>query len=79
MNIELKLKDEVIKQMMVNFSVKTLGVYLNPMIEWKDQHENVKSKVQVTMKKLMRTETKAHQVHICFNACILTNVFLVVE
>ena len=51
-NVELKLKEEVIKQMMANVSVKTLGVYLNPMIEWKDQHECVKSERQVTIKKI---------------------------
>ena len=41
--IELKLKDEVIKQMQVNISVKALGVHVNPMLHWKDQFENVKN------------------------------------
>ena len=35
---------------MVNVGVKTLGVYLNPMIECKDQCDHVKSKIQVTIK-----------------------------
>ena len=53
-NIELKLKEEVIKKMMANASVKILGTYLNPMIESKDQYEHVKSKMQVTIKKLIK-------------------------
>ena len=47
------------KKIMVNVSIKTLGVYLNSIIEWKDQHEDVKSKMQVTIRRLMRIEMKA--------------------
>ena len=73
--IELQLKDEVIKQVHVSISIKTLGVYVNPMLDWKDQFECITNKIIVTIKKLMRTEMKTHQVHMCFNTCMLTNVF----
>ena len=66
------------KKIMVNVSIKTLGVYLNPIIEWKDQHEDVKSKIQVTIRRLMRIEMKSCQAHMHFNTHVLTNVFLVV-
>ena len=65
--------------MMVNISVKTLGIYLNPMIDWKDQHEHVKNKIQVTIKKLMRTDMKQYQTHIHFNVHMLTDVFWVLH
>ena len=60
---------------MVNESIKTLGVYMNPQIEWNDQCEHVKNKMQVTVRKLMRTEMKVHQACMCFNVHMLTNVF----
>ena len=75
MNVEIKLKEEVIKQIMVDKSVKTLGVCLNPMIEWKDQYEHVKKKIQITIRKLMRTDVKVHQECMHFKMCMLTNVF----
>ena len=45
------------------------------MIEYEDQCEHVKSKIQVTIRKLMKTEMKVHQAHMNFNMCMLTNVF----
>ena len=50
MNVEIKLNEEVTKQIMANESIKTLGVHANPKIEWKDQCEHVKKKMQVTKK-----------------------------
>ena len=35
-SIEIKLKDELIKQLHVNNIVKTLGVYVNPVLDWND-------------------------------------------
>ena len=40
--IELKLKEEVIKQMQVNIIVKTLRVHAISMLDWKDQFECAK-------------------------------------
>ena len=60
---------------MANKSIKMLGVCLNPMIEWKDQHDHDKKKMKITIRKLMRTEIKVHQDCMCFNRCMLTNVF----
>ena len=37
---------------MVNLNVKMLEVHINPMIKWKDQHEHVKNKIQVTIRKI---------------------------
>ena len=44
------------KQMMVIISVKKLGVHLNLMIDWNDQFEYIKNEMQVTIKRLMRTD-----------------------
>ena len=65
--------------MVVNGSFKTLGVYFNPMIDWKDQCEFVKSKIQVPINNLLRIDIKACQAHMHFNMYMLTNVFLVLH
>ena len=38
-DVEIKLKEEMLKQIMVDKSIKTLGVCVNLKIEWKDQCE----------------------------------------
>ena len=75
--MEIKLKNEVIKQSQVNVSVKTLGVHINPRLNWNDEFECVKHKVTATIKKLMRTEMKTYQAHMYYNVYMLTNVFRV--
>ena len=60
---------------MLNESFKTLGVCLNPMIDWKNQCWHLKKKIQMTIRKLMRRYMKVNQAYMCFNAHILTNVF----
>ena len=52
---------------MVNESVKTIGVQTNPKIEWKDQCECIKHKMQVNIIKLTRTDVKVRQARIYFN------------
>ena len=52
---------------MVNDRVKTLGFYLSLMIDWKNQCEHIKSKIQVTIETLMRIHIKAHQTFMRFN------------
>ena len=68
------MNEEVIKQKMGNESVKTFGVCANPQIEWNDQHECAKNKIQATIRKLMRIEMKMHQEHMHFNMHVLINV-----
>ena len=63
----IQVKKEVIKQMIVNAGIKTLGVYLNPIIDWKDQHDHVKNKMLLAIKKLMRTCMTSYGAHMCFN------------
>ena len=60
---------------MVNESVKTIGVQTNPKIEWKDQCEYVKKKMQVTIRKLMRIDMKVHQACMYLKTHMLTNFF----
>ena len=74
-NVEIKLKEEVVKQRMVNESVKTLSVCLNQILEWKDQHGHVKKKIQVTIRKVTRKDMKVHQACMCFNMHLKTNFF----
>ena len=73
--MDTKLKDEAIKQIKVHESVKTLGVCANPQLKWNVQHECVKKKMQDAIIKLTRTEMRVHQARMCFNMCMLTNVF----
>ena len=73
--VDIKLKEEVIKQIKVHDSVKTLGVCVNPQLNWNVQFEYVKNKMQNTVRKLMRTEMRVHQVHMRFNTYMLTDVF----
>ena len=79
-NVEIKLNEEGIKQITVNESIKTSGVHANPQIEWNNQCEHVKNKMQVIVRKLMRIEMKVHHTHVFFfNLHVLTNVFIEVE
>ena len=64
-----------IKKLDASESIKTLGVYLNPMLEWKDEFSYVKKKMEMSMQKLMGTKMAVCQVHVCFNAHMLTHVF----
>ena len=73
-SIGIKLKDEVIKQLQVNNSVKMLGVHVNPVLDWNDQFEYFKNEMRVTIKKLMRTEIKTYQDHVHNNVHMLSNV-----
>ena len=73
--MNIKLKNELIKQLQVNVSVKTLGVHINPRLNWNDEFEYVRKKMIVTIRKLMRTEMKTYQAHMYYNVYMLTNVF----
>ena len=75
LKVKIKLKEEVIKKIMLNESVNTLGICLNPTIEWKDQHGHVKKKIQVTIRKVTRKDMKVHQACMCFNMHLKTNFF----
>ena len=48
---------------------------MNPMIDWKDQYEHIKKKMQMTARKLTRIDMKVHQTFMCFNMHMPTNVF----
>ena len=73
--MNIKLKNELIKQTQVNESFKTLGVYVNPSLNWNDEFECVKNKMKVTIRNLMRTDMEINQAHVCFNMRMLTNMF----
>ena len=69
------LKDEIVKQLKSNDSVKTLGVFINPSLNWNNEHEHVKNKLIKPIKKIMIKEIIIFQVHVIFNMCILINLF----
>ena len=73
--VDIILKEEVIKQIKVHESIKTLGVCVNPQLNWNVHFGYVKNKMQDVVRKLMRTEIRVHQACMCFNVCMLTNVF----
>ena len=72
--MNIKLKHELLKQMQVNESIKKLGVHVNSSLNWNDEFEHVINKTTVMIRKLMRTEMKRHQAHMCFNMHMLTNM-----
>ena len=49
--MKIKLKDEIIKQLKVDVSVKTLGLHVNPSLNQNDDYEHVKNKLQISIKK----------------------------
>ena len=79
--MEIKLKNEIIKQLQVNDGVKKLGACVNSGLNWNDEFDYKKNKITLSIKKLMRTDMKTQQAHVCFNAHTLTNVcvFLVLH
>ena len=56
-------------------SLKTLGVCMSPSLSWNDEFECVKLKLKRFVKKLIGADMKLHQVYVCFNMHVLTNVF----
>ena len=74
--MKIKLENEVIKRLQMRVSVKMLGVCINPRLDWNDEFECVKNKLSVTIKKVLRTEMKKYQAHVCLHVHMVTNVFL---
>ena len=66
------------KQLKENECVTTLGVLVNPSLNWDDEHECVKNKLTMAIKKTMRTEIIMWQIHMHFNRCMLKMCILVV-
>ena len=46
LKVDIKLKEEGIKQIKVHESIKTLGVCVNSQLNWNVQHDYVKNKMQ---------------------------------
>ena len=71
----IKLKDENAKQLKVNESIKTLGIFINSSLNWNDEYEYVRNKLIISSKKIIRIEIRMHQVLMHFNVFMLKNVF----
>lgn len=52
-----------------------LSMYSNPILKWKDQFEYVRSKIEKSATKLIKTKMMVHQVHVYFKIYMITNVF----
>ena len=59
-------------------SVKTLGACTNPRLNWNDEHEHIKNKLIISIKKIIRSKSRLNQAHIHFNMHMLTNVYVLV-
>ena len=77
--IKVIINGDVIKSIDVKHIIKALRVYVSPCLSWKDEFEHVKLKIKRSIKKLITADMKSHQVHLYFNNCMLTNIFLDVE
>ena len=73
--INIEINEEKIKIIEVRTSVETLGTHISPSLNYRDEFEHVKQKMEVYMKKIMRTDMNMHQVCLYFNTRMLTNVF----
>ena len=49
---------------------------MSPSLSWDDEFEYVKLKLKRSINKLIAADMKLHKVYMCFNACIVINVFL---
>ena len=67
--------EEKIKIIKMKNSVKILGVYIIPLLSWKDEFEHVKHKMKLSIKRLMKSCMKMNQVCLYFNTHVLTNLF----
>ena len=75
MKCELKVNKKIIKQLSTKDAIRTLGVYMCPQVQWKDQFKAMKDKMIELIAKLNNTEIKPHLMHPYFNAYLLKKVF----
>ena len=56
--MKIKLKDEILKQLKEDKSIKTLGMHMRPSLNQNDEHEKVK-KIDDINKKIMSKQIKS--------------------
>ena len=77
--ITIKLKEENTKKIKVKESIKTLGVHTHPSLNQDNEHEHVKTKLILSIKKIIKTDIRMCKVHMHFNICMLKMCILDVE
>ena len=74
-DVRIVIGSNVMQMLDVRESTKTLGVFMSPALDWKDEFSYVKRKMETSITKLMNTELAIYQVYMYFNVYMLTNVF----
>jgi len=72
---QLWINKRLLKQMSIKESVKSLGIYINPKIEWIKQFEMVKEKLFRTMSKLCSTPLTIANAYLYFNMYLIKQVY----
>ena len=73
--MKISISEEKIRMINVRNSIKTLGMCIIPSLRWINEHECVERNMKSSIKKLTKVDMMLNQVHLCFNTCMLTNVF----
>ena len=71
----LKVHGKEVEQLQVNKSVRTLGAWMAPSLEWKGQFEVMRNKLLESMRKLINKEIKMWQVHVYYHIYMIKSVF----
>ena len=71
----IKVHGEIIKEINVNQSTRTLGVHLTPALNWKGQFEVMRKKMHQSITSIMNMDINAFQASIYFNVYMIKAVF----
>ena len=73
--IKIEISNNETEKLGANKSIKTFKAYINPSLDWSDEFEYAKKKLETSTKKIINTEMEVCQVHVYFNVHILTNAY----
>ena len=72
---EIVVHGQEIKQLAVDESTRTLGVYLNPTLCWKGQFEIMRKKLHDSITKMMNIELNPYQASVYYHVYMIKSVF----
>ena len=71
---ETFINEKRLNQTLIKESVKSLGIYFNPTMEWTKQFKMIREKLLCAMSKLRSTPLTAANAYVFFNMCLITQV-----
>ena len=71
---EIFVNEKRLNQTLIKESVKSLGTYFNPTMEWTEQFKMVREKLLCAMSKLRSTPLTAANAYVFFHICLITQV-----